>query len=188
LHALARVPAFRPFACARSRAPVSAVRTRILPVRAGVAWRVVFVAWRVLAVHARISQLEFSLHGAFLNHFSAASALSCGLADGPSPFLFNWCSPFHLNLFIFPLFAVVHSFLVHSFSTAMANPFDLNVRLEEDDDVDLNDPILKETPQMVTYYSVCLVFCLIFKARTCGNVSHFLSSFLDRVRFELAIR
>ena len=70
----------------------------------------------------------------------------------------------------------------------MANPFDLNVRLEEDGDVDLNDPILKETPQMVTYYSVCLVFCLIFKARTCGNVSHFLSSFLDRVRFELAIR
>ena len=63
------VPAFRPFACARSRAPVSAVRARILPVRAGVAWRVVFVAWRVLAVHARISQLEFSLHGAFLNHF-----------------------------------------------------------------------------------------------------------------------
>ena len=144
MHALARVPAFRPFACARSCAPVSAVRARILPVRAGVAWRVVFVAWRVLAVHARISQLEFSLHGAFLNHFSAASALSCGLADGPSPFLFNWCSPFHLNLFIFPLFAVVHSFLVHSFSTAMANPFDLNVRLEEDGDVDLNDPILED--------------------------------------------
>ena len=69
LHARARVPTFRPFACARSRAPVSAVRARILPVRAGVAWRVVFVAWRVLAVHARISQLEFSLHGAFLNHF-----------------------------------------------------------------------------------------------------------------------
>jgi hypothetical protein len=52
----------RPFACARSRARVSAVRARILPVRA-------LVAWRVLAVRARISQLEFSLHGAVLNHF-----------------------------------------------------------------------------------------------------------------------
>jgi len=39
---------------------------------------------------------------------------------------------------------VVHSFLVHSFSTTMVNPFDLNVRLEEDGDVDLNDPILED--------------------------------------------
>jgi hypothetical protein len=55
----------------------------------------------------------------------------------------------------------------------------LNVRLEEDGDVDLNCNVL---------LSLFGFFCLIFKARTCGNVSHFLSFFLDRVRFELAIR
>jgi hypothetical protein len=43
------------------------------------------------------------------------------------------------------MLAVLHSFLLHSFSNAMANPFDLNVRLEEDDgDVDLNEPILED--------------------------------------------
>ena len=71
----------------------------------------------------------------------------------------------------------------------MANPFDLNVRLEEDGDVDLNDPILEDdTTNGNVLLSLFGFFCLIFKARTWGNVSHFLSSFLDRVRFELAIR
>ena len=43
------------------------------------------------------------------------------------------------------MLVVLHSFLLHSFSNAMANPFDLNVRLEEDDgDVDLNEPILED--------------------------------------------
>ena len=46
---------------------------------------------------------------------------------------------------------MLHSFLLHFFSfhvgTAMANPFDLNVRLEDDDNhnlpLDLNEPIVE---------------------------------------------
>jgi len=57
----------------------------------------------------------------------------------------------------------------------MANPLDLNVRLEEDDHdnlpFDLNEPTLEDH---VTYGNVLLLslFVFIFKATMCSFVSH----------------
>ena len=66
----------------------------------------------------------------------------------------------------------------------MANPFDLNVRLEEDDDdnlsFDLNEAILEDHTTYGNVLSLFVLF-LIFKATTCSFVSHFLSAFLDSV-------
>jgi len=51
--------------------------------------------------------------------------------------------------------------MAYLFSTAMANPFDLNVRLEEDDDdnlsFDLNEAILEDH---TTYGNVVSLFVL----------------------------
>jgi len=60
----------------------------------------------------------------------------------------------------------------------MANPFDLNVRLEEDDDDNLsfNEAILEDHTTYGNVLSLFVLF-LIFKATTCSFVSHFLSSF-----------
>ena len=79
--------------------------------------------------------------------------------------------------------------MAYLFSTAIASPFDLNVRVEEDDDdnlpFDLNEAILEDH---TTYGNVLSSFVLfyIFKATTCANVSHFLSSLLDEAEATLA--
>jgi hypothetical protein len=68
------------------------------------------------------------------------------------PFYLTSTPPFPSESLLFPsLPSVLHSFLLHFFSfhvrTAMANPFDLNVHLEDDDDhnlpLDLNEPIVE---------------------------------------------
>jgi len=71
----------------------------------------------------------------------------------------------------------------------MANPFDLNVRLEEDGDVDLNDPILEDdTTNGNVLLSLFGFFVLYSKQERVVTFLIFFLLFLDRVRFELAIR
>jgi len=72
----------------------------------------------------------------------------------------------------------------------MANPFDLNVRLEEDDgDVDLNEPILEDdTINGNVLISLFGFFVLYSKQERVVTFLIFFLLFLDRVRFELAIR
>ena len=121
--------------------------------------------------------------------FSTARAQHVGLA-GPTPSslvdLFKCSAGPTLQVLHPPLpsFLACLNNMAYLFSTAMANPFDLNFRIEEDDDdnlpFDLNEAILEDH---TTYGNVLRSFVLffIFKATTCANVSHFLSSFLDRV-------
>ena len=126
-----------------------------------------------------------SFFGAFFSFHSIVRALVFSGRLSIYPFLFNRCYILSISTSSIFICAVLHCFLLHFFSflcTAMANPFDLNVRLEEDDDDNLsfNEAILEDHTTYGNVLSLFVLF-LIFKATTCSFVSHFLSAFLDSV-------
>jgi len=128
-----------------------------------------------------------SFFGAFFSLHSTVRALVFSGRLSIYPFLFNRCYILSISTSSISMCAVLHCFLLHFFSflcTAMANPFDLNVRLEEDDDdilpFDLNEPIMEDHTTYGNVLSLFVLF-LIFKATTCSFVSHFLSAFLDNI-------
>ena len=103
----------------------------------------------------------------FFSH--RAAARFGGLFFAPCTLLFNRCC----------ICAVVHSFpspLLLFPCSAMAIPFDLNVRLEEDHDnlpSDINEPTLEDHATHGNVLLLCLFVCFDIKATTCSFVSHF---------------